>query len=200
VNPFPLRLVRLHLDSRRTRDAVALLAVIAAALRASQPVTQGSGLFARLTLMLITAASASVIAGATRNPFGETERAASRPVSLLRLTQLTVVIAAAVAFTAISGWAASYGTSPAAILRNLAGLTGIALITAAVFGAHLSWTVPLGYVMYCGGELDIQAASRWSWPLLPAGDHAASAIAAGLLAAGVAAVSAAGGRDRRDVT
>ncbi len=44
---------------------------------------------------------------------------------------------------------------------------GLALIAAAALGAHQSWTVPLGYVMYCGGELDIQAGSLWSWPLLP---------------------------------
>jgi hypothetical protein len=49
-------------------------------------------------------------------------------------------------------------------------------------GAHLAWTVPLGYVMYCGAELDAQGHSLWSWPILPASNHAAAiAVSAGFL-------------------
>jgi hypothetical protein len=35
------------------------------------------------------------------------------------------------------------------------------------------WTVPLGYVMYCSAELDAQTYNLWTWPTLPASDHAA---------------------------
>jgi hypothetical protein len=198
MNLIPPRLILLHLDSRRTRGVMVLLAVIAIALRASQPVTKDTGLFPQLTLMLITLAAASVMAGATRSPFGDPERAASSPMSILRLTHLLTMIAAATAFVAVSGWTATYGISLVTILRNLAGFTGIALITAAVLGPHLSWTVPMGYVMYCGGQLDIQASSPWSWPLLPAGDLTATAITIALLITGIAAVSIAGARDRHD--
>jgi hypothetical protein len=103
---------------------------------------------------------------------------------------------AATAATAAAAWTASYATSAPVLVRNLAGLTGIALLTAAVLGAHLAWTVPLGYVMYCGAELDAQAYRLWTWPILPAGNHAAAALAVGLLAAGIAAAAITGDRSR----
>jgi hypothetical protein len=194
MSPTPPRLVRLYLVSRRTRTALLLLAVIGVALRASQPLTRGTGLFPRLTLLLVILAAACVIGTATHNPFGETERTASSPLTSLRLAHLIALTAAAAAFMAVFAWSAAYGSTPAAILRNLAGFTGIALLTARIFGAHVSWTLPLGYVMYCGGQLDIQASSRWSWPLLPAGDVTATVIAFGLLALGIAAACVTGGR------
>jgi hypothetical protein len=192
MSPIPPRLVRLYLGSRRTRAAIVLLAIIGAALRASQPLTSGTGVFPQLTLMLVIVAAACVIGTATRNPFGETERTASSPLAILRLAHLIALTATAAAFVAIFAWSAAYGSTPTAILRNLAGFTGIALITATIFGAHVSWTLPLGYVMYCGGQLDIQATSLWSWPLLPAGDIMATAIAIGLLTMGIAAACIAG--------
>ncbi len=57
-------------------------------------------------------------------------------------------------------------------------------------------TAPLGYVMYCGAELDAQTYRPWTWPILPAGNHAAAALAVGLLAAGIAAATIAGARSR----
>jgi hypothetical protein len=192
----PGRLVALYLGSRQTRTVLILLAATAAVLRASQPVTKGSGVFPELTLMLLTLAGAAVIAAATRNPFGEAEHTASSPLTTLRLTHLLIATGAATAATAAAAWTASYATSAPVLVRNLAGLTGIALLTAAVLGAHLAWTVPLGYVMYCGDELDAQAYRLWTWPILPAGNHAAAALAVGLLAAGITVATIAGARSR----
>jgi hypothetical protein len=193
----PARLIRLYLDSRQTRRALVLIAATAAGLRASEPVTQGAGVFAQLTLMLLTLGAAAVIAVATHNPFGEAEHTSSSPLAALRLTQLALLVAVATAAVATAGWTATYGVSPAVILRNLAGFTGLALLTAAILGANFAWTVPLAYVMYCGGELDLQAGSQLSWPILPASNHVASASAAGLLIAGITAVTIAGARDHR---
>lgn len=193
---LPARLTRLYLDSRQTGRTLILLAATAGALRASQPVTKDPGVFGELTLLLLTLAGAAIIAAATRNPFGETEHTASSPLPALRLAHLTILTATATATVAAAGWTASYGISAPAILRDLAGFTGIALLTAAVLGAHLAWTLPLGYLMYCGAELDAQASSLWSWPILPASNHAAAAIAAALLTAGITAATIAGARDR----
>ena len=196
MTPPPARLPALYLISRQTRTVLILLAVTAAVLRASQPVTKDSGVFPELTLMVLTLAGAAIIAAATRNPFGEAERTASSPLPALRLAHLVIVTAFAAATVAAAGWTASYATSAPVLVRNLAGLTGIALLTAVVLGAHLAWTVPLGYVMYCGAELDAQTYRLWTWPTLPAGNHAASALAIGLLAAGIAAATITGARSR----
>jgi hypothetical protein len=192
----PSRLVTLYLGSRQTRTVLILLAATAAVLRASQPATKDSGVFPELTLMLLTLAGAAVIAAATHNPFGEAEHTASSPLTTLRLTHLLIVTGVATATTATAAWTASYATSAPVLVRNLAGLTGIALLTAVVLGAHLAWTVPLGYVMYCGAELDAQAYRLWTWPILPAGNHAAAALAVGLLAAGITVAAIAGARSR----
>jgi len=190
------RLTRLYLASRQTRTVLVLLAATAAVLRASQPVTKQAGLFPEITLMLLTLAGAAVIAAATRNPFGEAEHTASSPLPALRLTHLLLLTAVAAATTAAAGWTASYATSAPGLVRNLAGFTGIALLTATVLGAHFAWTVPLGYVMYCAAELDTRTYRLWTWPTLSPGNHAAAALAVGLLAAGIAAAALAGARGR----
>jgi hypothetical protein len=196
VTAIPTRLTRLYLASRQTRTILILLSATAALLRVSQPVTKDAGVFPELTLMLLTLAGAAVIAAATRNPFGEAEHTASSPLAALRLTHLLVLTVTATATIATAGWTASYAISAPALVRDLAGLTGIALLTAAALGADLAWTVPLGYVMYCAAELDAQYYRLWTWPILPAGNHAAGALAAGLLAAGIAAATIAGARGR----
>jgi hypothetical protein len=194
----PARLTRLYLHSRQTRRTLILLALTAAVLRASQPVTKNTGVFAQLTLMLLTLSAAAVMAAATRNPFGEAEHTASSPLAVVRLTHVAILTATASATMVTAGWTASYGISATAILRNLAGFTGLALLTAALLGAHHAWTAPLAYVMYCGAELDAQTSSLWSWPILPASNRAAAAIAAGLLIAGITLTTIAGARDRPD--
>lgn len=193
----PPRLIRLHLHSRRTGRALILLAATAAVLRALQPVTKDTGLFTQVTLMLITAAAAAIIAASTRTPFGEPEHTASSPLPLLRLTHLLTLTATATVALALAAGAASYGITTTALLRNLAGLTGIALLTAALLGAHLAWTTPLGYVMYCGGQLDVQVTNLWTWPTQPASNHTATLIALTLLTAGITAVTLTGARDHR---
>lgn len=105
--------------------------------------------------------------------------------------------ATSTATLALAGLSATFGISAAAILRNLAGCTGIALLTAAVLGAHLAWTTPLGYVMYCGAELDQQVSNLWTWPTQPTSNHTATAIAAALLIAGITAITLTGARDHR---
>ena len=194
----PARLTRLYLNSRDTSRTLILLAATAAVLRASQPVTRNTGVFPQLTLMLLTLGAAAVIAAATRNPFGEAERTASSPLPALRLTHLAILTATATATVAVAAWTASYGIGAPAILRNLAGFTGIALITAGFLGAHHAWTAPLAYVIYCGGALDTQAYHLWSWPILPAGNHAATAIAVSLLIAGITLITITGACGRQN--
>jgi hypothetical protein len=189
-----IQLVRLHLDSRQTRTALLLIAVVAALFPATRTWNRGTGMFAQLVVLLITVAAASVTVASTRNPFGEAERTSSSPLPTLRVAHLLTLVTAATATFTVA--AATLGLDTGLVLRNLAGLTGIALLTAVLLGAHLAWTVPLGYVVYCGGALDLNEVSRWSWPVQPASNQAATLIALALLVAGAAALAAAGPRDR----
>jgi hypothetical protein len=193
----PQRLIRLYLCSRRTRPALLLLAAIAAVLRATQPMTKDPGLSAQLMLMLITIAAAAVIAAGTRTPFGEPEHSAGSPLPVLRLTHLLTLTATAIAALALAAGTADYADTTGALLRNLAGFTGIALLTAALLGAHLAWTTTLGYVIYCCGQLDVQVTNLWTWPTQPFGSHTATLIALTLLTAGLTAVTFTGARDHR---
>jgi len=191
------QLIGLHLRARQTGRGLVALAAIAAAVRASQPWTSGAGLFPQVVLLLFTAAAATAIATGTHNPFGEVEHTASSPLPLLRAAHLLTLTSVALAATAAAALTTTYGIGGVALLRNLAGFTGIALLTAGVLGAHLAWTVSLGYVLYCGGEIDLRIDSLWAWPTRPGADRAAAAIALALLLAGLVLVGFAGARDRR---
>ncbi|WP_405658002.1 hypothetical protein [Streptomyces sp. NBC_00079] len=195
MTPPPPRLIRLHLRSRQAGAATLLLGITALALGASHPWTATNGVFAQTLLLLLATAAASVTAASTRTPFGETEHTASAPLSLIRLAHLAVLLPAAAALLTLALATGTFAVSTAALLRNFAGLAGIALLTAALLGPHLCWTLPIAYVVICGNTLDAQITSLWTWPNLPTTDHPATVIAITLLAAGTTAVALTGPRD-----
>jgi hypothetical protein len=132
---------------------------------------------ADVILPLVTALlPAAVITG---HPFGELERVAARPLVPLRLVHLGLLVT--VALTAVT---VRHPGSTAA--RDLVGMTGVALLAAAVLGAHLAWTVPLGYAVVCIGASGLGRPNLLVWPLLPAADHGAAALVAVLLGLGLA--------------
>jgi hypothetical protein len=196
MTPPARRLIRLHLRSRQSGPTALILTGIALALRAGHPFIAGTGIFAQVLLLLLATAAASVITASTRTPFGETERTASAPLPTLRLTHLSALLAVAAALFTVALATGTYAAGTIAVLRDLAGLAGIALLTARLLGPHLSWTLPIAYVVICGNTLDAQITSLWTWPNLPSTEHTASLIAIALLATGVTAVTLAGPRDR----
>ncbi|MCW2879621.1 MAG: hypothetical protein JWQ95_3721 [Sphaerisporangium sp.] len=192
-----LRLIGLHLRSRATGRSVLLLAGTATALRLCLPWTEGTGtgaqrMFSEMVLLLVGVAGAAIVATGIRSPFGEAERA-GRPLPRLRLLHVAVLAVAAGTLLLAGGLAPS--TDTIALLRDLGGLTGIALLTACLLGSHLSWITPLAYVVVCGGALDFDQTSLWTWPVLPAGDRTALVVAGVLLAAGTVATTVTGPRD-----
>jgi hypothetical protein len=181
----PFRLARLHLASRRALPALVAVGAFALVLRLTAHWLHAPGAWTH-TVPLITVLGAATVTGVTTwNPFGEVERTAGRHLPGLRLgTVLLAVVAAAVVF----GAAAASSTVPggyATLLRQLAGLTGIALLTAALLGARQSWTVPLAYTLVCARGFDLGWTSLWVWPTRTGHDAAATAVAAGLLATGL---------------
>ncbi|MEP7021585.1 MAG: hypothetical protein ABI808_13105, partial [Pseudonocardiales bacterium] len=94
-----LRLVRLHLASRRVPVAVAVIVACTVALRLT--LFRSWNTYGALQLpLIIETACAMAIAAATASPFGEPERATGRWLPYLRLgvaTGLTVIAAGALA-------------------------------------------------------------------------------------------------------
>jgi hypothetical protein len=166
------------LASRRAYAAALWIVVAVLAARTAEHWT-GRTSPADIIVPLVTALlPAAVIAGSTGHPFGELECVTARPLAPLRLVHLGLLVA--VALTAVT---VRHPGSVAA--RDLVGLTGVALLTAAVLGAHLSWTVPLGYAVVCLGASGLGRPNLLVWPLLPAADRGAAALAAVLFGVGL---------------
>jgi hypothetical protein len=150
--------------------------------------------------LVFEAACAAVIAVTTASPFGEPERVTGRWLPFLRLaTALALTAVAAGALTA-AGTGAHLTGGALDVLRNVAGLTGIGLLCAAVIGGGLAWAGPLAYMVVAAYELYAAwhggaLTAPWIWPARPPHD-AGAAICAGLVfAAGISVITVRGARD-----
>ena len=162
MNALSARLLWLYLLSRRVPLALLLITATAAVLRAVQPWTEGTGEAAGLLPLVLTVTAAAVIVTSTASPFGDPERA-TYPLSRLRLTHLLAILLAAATLLGL----ARLHHDPLGAIRNLAGFTGLALLTARLVGALLSWITPLAYVIYCGGAIDVHTITLPRGPPCP---------------------------------
>jgi len=193
-----LRLPWLYLISRRVPAAAGLLAGLAAllwsALHWHWAIAGGPAAQQFISLTIETGAGA-VIAVTTYGPFGEPERATGRWLPCLRLgaaTALTVVGYGALAAGATGGLLPG-GTL--ALLRDLAGITGIGLATAAAIGGAFGWTGPLAYLLVTEVALSGNPTTPWVWPARPAHDLGGALCAALVFATGTAAITVFAARD-----
>jgi hypothetical protein len=122
-------------------------------------------------------------------PFGEPERATGRWLPYLRL-------GAAAALTAIAFGALAAGTTGGllpggtlALLRNLAGPTGIGLLSAAVVGGAFGWTGPFAYLIVTEVALTGHPTTPWVWAARPPHDLGGALCAVLVFAAGTAAIT-----------
>ena len=192
------RLVRLYLVSRRVPMALALLAglgaVLWSALRWHWDIAGGPA--ARLFIPLtIQSGAAAVVAVTTFGPFGEAERVAGRWLPSLRLG--AAVALTAVAFGALAAGAAAGGLpgGTLALLRNLGGMTGVGLLSAAVVSGAFSWTGPMAYLLITEGALAHRSATPWVWPTRPPHDRGAAICACLVIAAGLVLITVRGPRE-----
>jgi hypothetical protein len=199
-HPGP-RLVRLHLASRRVPGALAALALCALVLRAALiwHWSLGNGNGAQQLPVLIEAGAASIIAVTAQSPFGDPERATGRWLPYLRLGTAVGLTAAAFAVL-VAGAAAEHlpgGTLD--ILRNLAGMTGIGLLLAAVIGGALAWTGPMAYMIVAQFALIGDWTSPWVWPARPPHDVGAALCAGLVFVAGIVVATVRGARAFREI-
>jgi hypothetical protein len=192
------RLVRLYLLSRRVPMALTLLAglgaLLWAALRWHWNIAGGAA--ARQFIPLtIQAGAAAVIAVTTYGPFGEPERAAGRWLPWLRLG--AAVTLTSVAFGALAAGTAAGGMpgGTLALLRNLGGMAGIGLLSAAVLGGAFGWTGPMAYLLITEGALAHRSVTPWVWPTRSPHDRGGAICACLVIAAGLLLITLRGPRE-----
>jgi hypothetical protein len=194
-----MRLLWLHATSRRALAAVTAIAGCAAGLRIALIGHWDAYGALQLPLVFETAA-ASAIAVATASPFGEPERLTGRWLPYLRLAVTLALTAVAAAALAAAGTGAHLAGGTLDVLRNLAGITGIGLLCAAIFGGGLAWAGPAAYLMPGAYALYTQwhppaLTTPWLWPARPPHDLGAAACAGLVFAAAVTLITLRGARD-----
>jgi hypothetical protein len=193
------RLLRLHAVSRRVPAAIAAIAACAIGLRIALIGHWDS--YGALQLPLVfEAGSAAAITITTASALGEPERVTGRWLPFLRLaTALTLTAAAAGALT-VAGIGAHLAGGTPDLLRNVAGMTGIGLLCAAVVGGSLAWVGPTGYLVVGAYGLYTQwhgpaVTTPWIWPARPPHDVGAAICAALVFSLGIVVTHVRGARD-----
>jgi hypothetical protein len=194
------RLLRLYAASRRVPAAAAAVAACAAGLRVA--LLHHWDAYGALQLPLVFEAAAAVCVAATAaSPFGEQERVTGRLLPFLRLAVTAALTAAAAGALAAAGAGGQLAGGTLDVVRNTAGITGLGLLGAAAAGGALSWAAPTAYLVAAVYALYTQwhppaLATPWLWPARPPHDAGGAACAALVFAAGLAAVTWRGARDR----
>ena len=194
-----LRLARLHAASRRIPAALAAIAASAVGLRIALIGHWDTYGALQLPLVFETGAAAAITV-TTASPMGEPERVTGRWLPYLRLAAALALTAAATAALAAAGTGAHLAGGTLAVLRNVAGITGIGLLCAAVLGGGLAWVGSAGYLLAGAYALYTQwhhpaLTTPWLWPARPPHDLGGAACAALVFTLGVSAITLRGARD-----
>jgi hypothetical protein len=145
--------------------------------------------------LVVETGAAAVIAVTTYGPFGELERATGRWLPYLRLGAALLLTAAAAGTLAAGATGGVLPGGTLAMLRNLAGMTGIGLLSAAMFGGAFGWAGPMAYLLVTETALAGAPTTPWIWPARSPHDLGGALCAYGVLAAGLAVIMLRGARD-----
>jgi hypothetical protein len=194
-----MRLARLYAASRRVPAAVVAIAACALGLRLALIGHWDSYGALQLPLVFETAA-ATAITVTVASPLAEPERVTGRWLPYLRLGAALALTAAAVGVLAAAGIGAHLAGGTLDVLRNLAGLTGLGLLCAAMINSGLAWIGPAAYLLLGAYALYTQwhhppLTTPWLWPARPPHDLGAAICAGLVFAAGVAVITVRGARD-----
>jgi hypothetical protein len=188
----------LYLISRRLPAAIGLLAAAGAVLWAALHwhwSISGGPAAQQFMPLTIEAAAAAIVAVTTSGPFGDTERAAGRWLPCLRLCAALALTAAAVGALAAGAAAGHLPGGSLAMVRNLTGMAGIGLLSAAAFRGAFGWTGPLAYLIITEGAFAGLWTTPWDWPTRPPHDLGGAVCATIAFAAGIAVITVLGARD-----
>jgi hypothetical protein len=192
------RLVRLYVASRRVPVALGVLVSCSLVLRAALEWhwVPSSGPLTQQLPVLLEAGTASVIALTTYSPFGEPERATGCWLPYLRFGTAVALTGIAVGLLSAGAAAAHLPGGILDVVRNVAGITGIGLISAAVIGGALSWIGPMAYLAVTEDAILNAWRTPWVWPNRPSQDAGAALFAVLVFVAGMAIITACGARRR----
>jgi hypothetical protein len=194
-----MRLVRLYATSRRVPAAVAAIAACALGLRLALIGRWDSYGALQLPLVFETAAVTAIIV-TVASPLGEPERITGRWLHYLRLAATLALTAVAIGALAAAGTGAHLAGGTPDVLRNVAGITGLGLLCAAMINSGLGWIGPAAYLLPGAYALYTQwhhpaLTTPWLWPARPPHDLGAAICAGLVFAVGVAVITVRGGRD-----
>ena len=196
-----LRRAWLYAASRRLPAAAGLLVGCAVCLRAALAYGHWDAYGALQLPLIAEAGCAAVIAVTAGSPFGEPERATGRWLPFLRLGGAILLTAVAAGVLIAAGLGVHLSGGFLAMLRNLAGLTGLGLLGAVLLGGPLAWTGPLSYLLVSVFALYTDwhpptLSTPWLWPGRPPHDVGGALCAVGVFVAGLIAYTACGARDK----
>lgn len=156
-------------------------------------VVGGAALHFRLTdslsvpwLMFVPLIAATMIGLCVGSEMSDWERQADRSMRTYAVGMLGTLFGLSVLVTSIAAGDLHGAYTSSAAVRNLCGFTGMALISAVLLGATLSWVLPLAYGVISvigggqGGQVQV-----WAWPAVADGHSLATAQALGWLAIGL---------------
>lgn len=191
------RLTWLHLVSRQVPAALAIIAALAVVLNVGARLNwySGTGALVEQVPVLLEAGAVVVIAVSTRSPFGEVELANGRLIPGLRLGTVLALTAAAIGLMAAGTLGVHMADGSAALARNLAGMTGIGLITATVLGGAMAWVGPVAYAAVTEYALSASWQSPVIWAARPPHDLGAVICAGVVFLAGVVLITVRGPRN-----
>lgn len=145
---------------------------------------------------------ACIVGNGAHSPFGETELTASLSLPLVRGVHLAGLVALATLALLLAATSWPLPDDGSTLARNLAGMTGLALLVAPVVGGRLAWIAPVSLAM-AAQLLSVAEPSSWlvvTWPKVAFDNGRALALALSLLAGGLTAVYLFGPKLIRDET
>lgn len=190
------RLLLLYLASRRIPLALGAIVGCSVILRAALEWhwIPSTGPLTQQLPVLLEAGTASIIAVSTYGPFGEPERATGRWLPYLRLGTTGTLSGIAVGLLSAGAAAADLPGGTLDMVRNVAGMAGIGLISAALIGGALSWIGPTAYLALRECAILNDWRTPVIWPTSPSHDLGATLGATLAFIAGAALMTALGVR------
>ncbi len=194
------RLAWLYTRGRRLPATVGVIAASAVALRIALTAAHWDTYGALQLPLVFEAVAAAAITVSTASPFGEPERVAGRWLPVLRLAAALALTGLAAGLLAAAGAGAHLAGGALDVLRNVAGVTGLGLLGAAVLGGGLAWTGPVAYLLAGLYALYTQwhppaLHTPWLWPARPPHDLGGAVCAGLVFLAGLAVTAVRGARD-----
>lgn len=129
-------------------------------------------------VMFLPYLSACVIGLSMGSPLDEFDRMAARPLWPLRLAQIVVLVAPAMALVVLVASSLEGAITQFSAARNLVGLVGLSLITGRLAGSRLSWVPGLLLCITAATLGDPRSTlPAWDWLVRTDSDYQAAVVA-----------------------